>query len=305
MVAKGILLMLTSSCLFGLLYYYPVLLTPLTTTEFFSWRLIFSCPAIVLLFTTQHRWKSVGQLIGRLKKQPLLILGILFTTLILTGEMFLFAWAPTHNRALSTSLGYLILPIVLVATGKFLYKDRLNRLQTVAVLLGVFGVIVEIVMTRAFSWDTAFVFIGYLFYFVTRKSLKLDGIEAFFIEITLISLGCSIYLFFYYPTPLAIYYHYPKFIVLIPLLGVITASAFGVYFTASRLLPFTLFGLLSYMEPLLLVLISVFLLHETISSENMLAYALFLLAMLFLLFDGIIFSLRNFRQRRRTALKIE
>jgi len=46
---------------------------------------------------------------------------------------------------------------------------------------------------------------------------------------------------------------HPKLYALIPMLGVISASALVSYIIASRLLAFSLFGLLSYVEPVLLL----------------------------------------------------
>ncbi|MEB0150974.1 EamA family transporter RarD, partial [Pseudomonas sp. CCC2.2] len=46
---------------------------------------------------------------------------------------------------------------------------------------------------------------------------------------------------------------------LVPLMGIISAAAGFAYILASRLLPFSLFGLLSYVEPVLLVAVALLL----------------------------------------------
>jgi chloramphenicol-sensitive protein RarD len=72
---------------------------------------------------------------------------------------------------------------------------------------------------------------------------------------------------------------------LIPLLGLISASALVVYIIASRLLPFSLFGLLSYVEPVLLLAVAL-LLGESIKSGEWLTYIPIWLAVVVLVFEG-------------------
>jgi len=72
---------------------------------------------------------------------------------------------------------------------------------------------------------------------------------------------------------------------LIPVLGLISASALVSYILASRLLPFSLFGLLSYVEPVLLVGVAL-LLGESISRDEWMTYLPIWLAVLVLIYEG-------------------
>ena len=68
----------------------------------------------------------------------------------------------------------------------------------------------------------------------------------------------------------------------------------GVYILASRLLPFSLFGLLSYVEPVLLVIVAL-LLGESIGQSEWPTYLAIWLAVLLLAAEGAQHLLR--RQR--------
>jgi chloramphenicol-sensitive protein RarD len=59
---------------------------------------------------------------------------------------------------------------------------------------------------------------------------------------------------------------------LLPGLGALSTIALASYLKASRLLPVALFGILGYVEPVLLVLISVTLLGETLSAAQLATY---------------------------------
>ena len=70
-----------------------------------------------------------------------------------------------------------------------------------------------------------------------------------------------------------------------PLLGVLSAVALALYMAASRLLPLGLFGLLSYVEPLLLVLAAL-LMGERIQPGQEPMYALIGAGVLLLALEG-------------------
>ncbi|OCG07568.1 hypothetical protein A9G13_04865 [Gilliamella sp. wkB178] len=294
---KGVILSILASCLFGLLYYYPVLLQPLSVVDIFCWRLLTSFPAIVILILIEKQWSAIHSLFIRIKLQPLLLLGLLFSSVLLTIQMMIFIWAPLNGHGLSASLGYFLLPLSMVIFGQLFYKEKLSFLQKIAVGIAVLGVSIEIYTTGAFSWETAVIALGYPIYFITRRKLQIEGIAGTFSDFFFIFLGCFIYFTFHYDlhktiNDLNLYHIY------IPMLGVITAIAFAMYFVARRLLPMGLFGLLGYVEPVLLTIVSVLFLHESVSSEHIISYSLIWLAVCVLTLEGGIFILRALKRKR-------
>ncbi len=74
----------------------------------------------------------------------------------------------------------------------------------------------------------------------------------------------------------------------------ISASALVVYIIASRLLPFSLFGLLSYVEPVLLLGVAL-MLGESIKPGEWLTYIPIWMAVLVLVFEGFKHLMRHRR----------
>ncbi|SCC05000.1 EamA family transporter RarD [Gilliamella intestini] len=294
---KGITLLIFASCLFALLYYYPVLLQPLSIIDIFCWRLLTSFPAIIVLIIIQKKWSAVTALFTRIKQQPLYLLGLIFSSFLLTIQMMIFIWAPVNGHGLSASLGYFLLPLTMVISGQIFYKEKLSFLQKIAVGLAALGVIIEITTTGAFSWETAIIALGYPIYFITRRKLQIEGIAGTFSDFLFIFIGCLIYFSLNYNAHKIIgdIVHFPIYI---PMLGIITAIAFAIYFFARQLLPLGLFGLLGYVEPVLLTIVSVLFLHETVSSEHIASYGLIWLSVCILALEGTIFVLRAIKRKR-------
>ncbi len=294
---KGVVLSILASCLFGLLYYYPVLLQPLSVVDIFCWRLLTSFPAIIILICFEKQWSAIADLFLRIKQRPVLLLGLIASSLLLTIQMLIFIWAPLNGHGLSASLGYFLLPLAMVIFGKVFYGETLTFFQKIAVTFAAIGVCLEIYTTSAFSWETAVIALGYPIYFMTRRKLKIEGISGTFSDFFFIFLGCLSYFIFNYNVQ-QIIHDLTHFHIFIPMLGIITAIAFAMYFVARRLLPMGLFGLLGYVEPVLLTCVSLLFLHESISSQHIMPYGFIWLSVCVLALEGSIFVLRAIKRKR-------
>lgn len=295
-MSKGILSSVMASCLFAVMYFYTSLLTPLDGEEIFGWRTLLTLPCLTLFMLVSKDWKRVGELLARVKRTPLLLPGMVGTSWLMGVQLWLFLWAPLHGRSLEVSMGYFLLPLAMVLTGRLVYGERLSRLQKVAVACAALGVGHELYQHGSFAWETLVVTIGYPIYFVLRKRCRTDHLGGLWCDMCLL-LPWALYFVIQGPLSPADLQAHPGLYALIPILGAISASALIAYVLASRLLPFSLFGLLSYVEPVLLVGVAL-LLGETIGPDQWLTYLPIWAAVLVLVIEGFKHLLR---QRRRSV----
>ncbi len=288
---KGIILSVIASFLFGAMYYYTSLLTPLNGEEIYGWRTLLTLPFLTLFMLFSGDWIRVKEMLRWLRLRPWRVLFLLLTALILGVQLWLFLWAPLHGMALDVSLGYFLLPLTMVLAGRVFFRDRLSLLQKLAALCALLGVGNELYQVGGVSWPTLVVAIGYPIYFILRRRLGTDNLGGLWCELTLMlpvaalfALGGA--------EPLAALSAKPLLYLQIPLLGIISALALVCYILASRLLPFSLFGLLSYVEPVLLVIVAL-LLGETISHNEWLTYIPIWLAVVLLMLEGARHLLRR------------
>lgn len=83
-----------------------------------------------------------------------------------------------------------------------------------------------------------------------------------------------------------------------------SAIGLGCYLLASRYLPLILFGLLGYLEPVLLALVS-FALGEKIGEEEWLTYILIWLAVLVLVIEGANHLVQQKRRKQQLELNLK
>jgi chloramphenicol-sensitive protein RarD len=269
-VSKGVVAMVVSSILFATLFSYVTLLEPLTGEEIFGWRMLFTAPFVTLFLFAGREWRLVRDTLAQVRRTPFLFGGIAACAVLVGAQFWLFLWAPGNGRALETSLGYFLMPLVLVVIGRVFYGERLTRWQLAATLLAAAGVANELVRVGRLSWVTLLVAIGYPVYFVLRRKLRTDNLGAAWLEMHLI-LPAAAWFVLAGPTPVSSLPERADLLLLIPGLGVVSALALSCYYIGSRMLKFGLFGLLSYLEPVLLVFVAL-LLGEGIAPGQWLTY---------------------------------
>jgi chloramphenicol-sensitive protein RarD len=268
---RGIALSVGASSLFALLSAYATLLAPLSGLDIFAWRVIWTVPGALLLVMLRKRLPILRQLLYRMVTEPRLGVAMIVSAALLGVQLWVFLWAPLHGRMLEVSLGYFLLPLTMVLVGRFYYHERLDTLQWLAVICAAGGVGHELWMTGAFSWPTLLVALGYPPYFVLRRKINQDSLAMFTVEMALL-LPVAIVLVISGGSLTMVAARIDMWGLLLPGLGVLSTLALASYLKASRLLPVALFGILGYVEPVLLVLVSITLLGETLSAAQLATY---------------------------------
>ena len=289
-MVKGVLFSVTASMLFGCVYYLSVVLQPISGVGLFGWRIIFTVPFLLFSLFLMKQQQAFYDFLKRLKKEPHLIGVVLFTSFTAGVQMWLFMWAPTNGKAIEVSIGYLLMPLVLVMIGRFIYKERLSRIKVIAIFFTVLGVGSKLLLAGVFSWESALVCIGYPVYFTLRKTFKILHVSSFVLEMLLL-------------VPFALYFaaqvdmdfvlqQNPNAYLWLVVLGIVSGTALTLYILSSQLLPINLFGLLGYLEPFTMLVVS-FLIGEILDENSYILMGCLLIAISLLIVDGIVMLYKN------------
>ena len=290
-MAKGVGFSLTASLLFGVMYYYTSLLSPLSGEQIFGWRMLLTVPVMTLFILIWGDWRQIRTITQRLRREHRLWIVLPLSSALLGIQLWLFMWAPLHDRALEVSIGYFMLPLTMLLTGRCIYGDRLSGWQKLAALSALLGVSHELYQAGVFSWASLLVALGYPLYFVLRRTAKTDSVGGLWFDMLLTLPVAYWFAIGGDDSALDIFDQRPALYALIPLLGLISASALAAYVISSRHLNLSLFGLLGYVEPVLLAAVA-FLLGERIGPEQWFTYIPIWLAVSLLAMEGIINLLR-------------
>lgn len=282
---KGIIYSVLASLTFGALYFFTEFLKPLNSEQTFAWRMLSTLPFLTLFMWKMGELHYVKDVAKRVFCRPQFVLMLILSSVLCTTQLWLFLWGPMNGRGLQVSLGYFLLPLVMVLVGCIVYKEKLTTLQLVAVVLAVLGVGHEIWRIGSVAWETLYVALAYPLYFFLRKKMRTDHLGGFWWDIALILPVAVALLSFMPSSSWHMVLDYSHLIWAIIGLGLLSAFGLGSYILASRYLSFILFGLLSYLEPILLALASMSL-GERIQAEEWWTYGPIWLAVMMLMIEG-------------------
>lgn len=283
---RGIVLSLCASVLFAVMYYYTSLLHPLDGEQIFGWRMLLTLPMMTVVIVVWGEWRQVRSLAARLRAEPRLWLALPVSAALIGVQLWLFLWAPLHAYALDVSTGYFMLPLSMVLVGRLLYHEHLSHWRALAVLCAILGVGHELYRSGAFSWASLLVALGYPLYFVLRRRIGTDNLGGLWFDMLLMAPVAG-FLAFADTDLVAVFNDNPRLLALIPILAVISTTAIAAYMLASHRLELGLFGLLGYVEPVLLVIVAL-LLGERIASQQWLTYVPIWFSVGLLATEGII-----------------
>lgn len=264
----GLLAGLGAYLIWGLLPLYLKLLTGIEAQEVLAQRITWSVvvvTALVLITGGSGRVRAA-------LKQPRL-LGLLFISAICIAiNWLLYTWAILNDRALDTSLGYFINPLISVVFGVVLLGERLAPLQWTAVGLAVAGVLV----TTIAHGEVPLISLGLAFSFATygliRKQAAVDAITGLLVE-TLLLLPISLFWLLTRP-PGGGFERPPEMLALLATGGILTAAPLLLFGFAARRLPLSTIGLMQYIAPTMVFVQAVFLFGEPLDTAQMLSFGL-------------------------------
>ncbi len=287
---RGLIASLLSSVLFAAMYYITPQLLPLNAEQVFGWRVLLTLPFTSLLLLAQGQRPQLGELLGKALACPTWALLLALSAALLGVQLWLFLWAPLNGMALPTSLGYFLMPLIMVLAGRCFFAERLRPLQWLAVALAAAGVAYEFARAGQLAWVTWAVALGFSAYFVLRRRLQTDHLAGHWLDLALLC-PVALHLVFFAGDAagltawqrLQTQPHLPLWVLA---LGLLSAAALALYMTAHARLPLALFGMLSYVEPILLVGVAL-ILGERIQPGQGPLYAALGLAMGSMALDGL------------------
>ncbi|EXF44050.1 RarD protein [Pseudomonas sp. BAY1663] len=281
----GVASSLGASALFAALYYYTTLLEPLNGQQVYGWRILLTAPCLALLLLGLGRWDEVRQIAARLRGEPRLWLALPVSSALVGVQLWLFMWAPINGYGLDVSLGYFLLPLSMVLAGRLLFREAVSRLQRLACLCALVGVGNELLLAASLSWPALVVALGYPCYFSLRRWIGTANLGGLWFDLV-ISLPVAAAFALADGDTLRLLGERPRLLLLIAGLGALSALALALMIVAGKRLEMALFGLLSYVEPVLLVVVAI-LLGESIARDQWLTYGAIWLAIVVLVVEGL------------------
>jgi chloramphenicol-sensitive protein RarD len=239
--------------------------------EIIAHRVLWSVPLLAAMLALGGGWRGLTSV----WRTPRLLATLALSASLVTGNWLVYVWAVNAGRVLESSLGYFIVPLVSVALGALVLRERLSLAQRIAVGLALAGVANQVIQIGTLPWVSLTLASTFGIYGLLRKRLPLESVSALLVEVLLASPAALIYMAWLGQRDAL---SFGRLGITTDLLlvaaGVVTVVPLLLFTFAARRLTLSTLGFLQYLAPSLMFVLGVFLYGETLSASQMLTFGL-------------------------------
>ncbi|WP_262387155.1 EamA family transporter RarD [Streptomyces sp. TRM49041] len=283
--------------MWGLVPLYWPLLQPAGAVEILAHRMAWSLVAVAVALLVVRRWAWIPDLVRQPRKLGL----IAVAAAVITVNWGVYIWSVNAGHVVEASLGYFINPLVTIAMGVVLLKERLRRAQWAAVGIAFAAVLVLAVGYGRPPWISLVLAFSFATYGLVKKKVNLGGLESLGAETAIQFLPAVAYLLWLGSRGEAAFGTAGVgHMALLASTGLVTAVPLVCFGAAAIRVPLSTLGLLQYLAPVFQFLLGVLYFREAMPPERWAGFALVWLALTILTWD----ALRTAHRTRARAARL-
>jgi chloramphenicol-sensitive protein RarD len=215
--------------------------------EILAQRIVWGTPLAALLVVGARQGAEVRNLLTRPKALGWLAL----STLLIGVNWTIFVWAVTHARTLDASLGYYINPLLNMAAGAILFRERIDRIGWTAIALATAGVALQALALGGLPLISLALAVSFCGYGLVRKHVAASAQTGLFVEcLILFPMGLA-YAGWLWVHGAGVFGRGLSNSLLMMLAGPVTVVPLALFAWAARRLAFSTIGFLQFISPTL------------------------------------------------------
>ena len=290
---RGLLAAATAFTIWGVFPAYWHLLKAVPSMQIMAHRVVWSAVLVVGWLLWRQGWDWWRTIAAR----PRMLAALALSGAVIAFNWGLYIWAVNAGHVVETSLGYFINPLVTVALGVVVLRERLRRPQWIAVACAAAGVAWLTWSAGSPPWIALGLAGSFALYGLVRKLVPVDAVAGLGVESLFMFLPALAYVLW------AEAGHGGGFIggwslgtqLLLVFSGVVSAVPLVAFAYGVRRIPLSLVGLLQYIGPTLQLLLGVWYFHEPFGAAQLLGFGAIWLGLAIYASEGL------WRGRRRAA----
>jgi chloramphenicol-sensitive protein RarD len=270
---KGAIAMALACTIWGLSPLFYALLSHVPPLEVLAHRTLWSLLIFAGVLAVQGRLSALPAALDSPRKFGLVAL----STAMISVNWFLFIYAIGVGRTVEASLGYYIFPLVAVAIGALVLRERLDRWQRVAVALAAIAVLVLTVGLGAPPWISLTLAATFGVYGLLKRWVEAGPVVSVTSEV-LLFLPIALFYLGWVATDRGLALSAPD-LALFVASGPLTAVPLMLFSYAAKRVRMATMGLIQYLNPSLQFACAILILNELVTVWHMIAFPLIWLAL--------------------------
>jgi chloramphenicol-sensitive protein RarD len=264
----GFVLGLLAYALWGVLPIYFKMLSGVPAFDIVAHRVLWSLPFLALLIALSRGWPKLTEAVLQRRTVAILFL----TALLIGGNWLLYVYSVTSGHILAASFGYYLNPLANVLLGRFVLKERLNRLQWTAVAIAAAGISVLAAGALSQLWISLTLCGTFALYGLLRKIVQADAVTGLGIETAILFPLAISWLAWRNAEGAQVMGNSGFQTGLLLLAGIVSTTPLLLFTAAAKRLQYSTLGMLQFIAPTLQFLIAVLLYGERFTLAHAIAF---------------------------------
>lgn len=255
--------------LWGLLPLYWKLVSALNPYQIFAHRVFWSVIFIVVVMLYKKEFKAFLSLLKEKSNWKATLVPAVFISI----NWLIYIWGVNNGFVIEASLGYYINPLVLTLLGAIFYREQLDALQKIGILLATIGVAMKIFIYGKIPVIALVLAFSFAFYGLFKKKSKYSSLVGLGFETIIVGIPATCFILFSEFSGGGITGNiHVSFWFLIGLSGAVTAVPLLLYGEGTKRLPLKVVGFLQYIAPTITLLLGIFVFKEPFSGGELIPF---------------------------------
>ena len=285
--ARGFVYALAAYIFWGFLPFYMKAVAHVSPFEVIAHRVVWSVPIAAVVLIALGRTTELKKALTT----PRMLGMACLTAALISINWGVYIWAIAAGHALDAALGYFINPLFSIFLGAVLLKEKLSRIQMLAIALSASAVALLTWHAGNLPWVSVALMVTWGFYAFFRKTLPIGPTQGFLLEVLLLTPPALAYIIYLMSTGQA---HFmagvPTDTWLLIASGLVTATPLILFGNGAKLLKLSTIGIMQYIAPSMIFLIAVFVFKEPFDTVRLIAFIMIWSALVIYTVPGLIRS---------------
>lgn len=222
-----------------------------------------------------------------------LLLSLSLSALFIGINWLTYVWSVNHGHVVAASLGYFLNPLVNVALGVLVLKEKLRPAQVIAIIVASVGVAILATSAMTTLWISLTLAFSFAFYALVRKLTPVAPMTGLGVETLLLTPLAGAYLFWEAGHGGIGFGQDVLTSALLILAGAVTTVPLVLFAVAAHRLPMATLGLMQFLAPTLQFLCGILLLGEKLNLGQVASFGLIWLGLILFVADSVAVARRQ------------
>ncbi|WP_299307940.1 EamA family transporter RarD [uncultured Croceicoccus sp.] len=253
--------------MWGFFPLYLVLLNAVNPWALVGWRILWTVPLCAILLSLKGQW---GAIFAALRDRRVLI-AMVGSSALVSVNWLVYIYAVQSGAFYAASLGYYINPLVNVLLGTVVLKERLTRLQWLAVGLAAVGIAILAWEAEATLWISLVLAFSFSTYGLIRKTVAIAPLPGLTVEVILLAVPAGIAVAIA-PAGAAQFGDSLSISLLLVGAGAMTTFPLLMFATAARRMSYSALGFVQFLAPTIVFLLAMFVFDQPLLIAQLVCF---------------------------------